>query len=274
MKLEVRPLSETLGAELVGVDVSQPIDAETFAAIRAAWLRWGVILLRDQRLDVASQTRFAGYFGALQQVRTVAGVHEHPAVMMVTNVELEGAKAILPEGEMQFHSDQCYYPNPAAATLLYAMEIPEQGGDTLFADCRAAYDTLPAETRERCEGARALFVYDYDANATQKSAASASDAPQHEHPVIRTHPETGRKSIFVNRLMTDHIVGWDREESAALLAQLYAHQEQPRFVIRHRWRPGDLVVWDNRCVLHARTDFDPTERRMLQRVTVEGDRPE
>ncbi|NNL64709.1 MAG: TauD/TfdA family dioxygenase, partial [Myxococcales bacterium] len=168
----------------------------------------------------------------------------------------------------------CYYPNPAAATLLYAMEIPQEGGDTLFADCRAAYDTLPEETRRRCEGARALFVYDYDANATQKTAASASDAPQHEHPVIRTHPETGRRSIFVNRLMTDHIVGWDREESAALLAQLYAHQEQPRFVIRHRWRAGDLVVWDNRCVLHARTDFDPKARRMLQRVTVEGDRPE
>ncbi len=262
-----------LGAEIGGVDLREPLDAKTFGAIHEAWLSYGVLLFRDQQLSVTDQTRFAERFGPLQHVRTVADAHQHPAVMMVTNVEIEGAKAILPRGPMQFHSDQCYYERPASATLLYALEIPPRGGDTLFADCRAAYDQLPEEVRRRVDGLRARFVYDYGANATEQSRSSDPYAPRCEHPVIRTHPETGRKAIFVNRLMTEALPGVGAEEERDLLEQLYAVIERPENCHRHVWRTGDLLIWDNRCVQHARTDFDPRQRRVLQRVTVQGDRP-
>jgi taurine dioxygenase len=272
MGITVQPLTASLGAEITDVDARDCSD-EDFRKIEQAWFDWGVILLRKQQLTVDSQIAFAERFGALQRVRTVDSVHPHPAVLMVTNVVLKDAKAILPDGEMQFHSDQCYYENPSAGTMLYAMEIPREGGDTLFADTRAAHDSLPRELKTRCEGQTAHFVYDYGTNATQKTGASDPDAPQFSHPVIRTHPRTGRRALFVNRLMTDFVVGLPPKESDALLEALFDHQEQERFIYRHRWRIGDVVLWDNRCVLHARTDFDPAERRMLQRVTIAGDRP-
>jgi taurine dioxygenase len=271
--MRVKPLCGELGAEIDDLDLRDPLGVEIFAVIHAAWLRHGVLLFRDQQLSVADQTRFAEHFGPLQRVRTVRDAHEHPAVMMVTNVELEGAKAILPRGPMQFHSDQCYYERPASATLLYALEIPPRGGDTLFADCRAAYEQLPEPLRARIADWRARFVYDYDANPTARSRASDPDAPCCDHPVVRTHPETGRKAIFVNRLMTEALLGIDPGEARDVLEQLYAAIERPQNCYRHVWREGDLLIWDNRCVQHARTDFDPSERRVLQRVTVQGDRP-
>jgi taurine dioxygenase len=262
-----------LGAEIDGVDLRDPVDEETFAELREAWLRYGVLLFRDQQLAVNDQTRFAERFGALQHVRTVADAHEHPAVMMVSNVEIEGAKAILPHGPMQFHSDQCYYERPASATLLYALEIPPRGGDTLFADCRAAYEQLPEEVQRRIDSLRARFVYDYGSNATEQSRTSDPHAPRYEHPVVRTHPVTGRKAIFVNRLMTEALPGVDAGEERELLERLYTAIERPENRYRHVWRTGDLLIWDNRCVQHARTDFDGRQRRVLRRVTVQGDRP-
>ena len=273
LDFKVIPLTEDLGAEISGVDVSAPISAEVLKCIKQTWFERGVILFRKQVLTVESQTKFAEYFGELQKVRTVADAHPHPAVMMVTNVKNESMKAILPEGEMQFHSDQCYYERPAAGTMLYAIEVPPTGGDTLFSDCRAAYSVLEPAVRTKCENERALFVYDYGNNPTSKDNVSGSAAPRYAHPVFRTHPETGRKSIYVNRLMTDHIIGKSETESRNLLEALYVVQESSRFIYRHKWQVGDVILWDNRCVLHARTDFDPNSRRMLQRVTIAGDRP-
>jgi taurine dioxygenase len=272
LNLTVRPLSPALGGEISGVDLSRPLDDGAFAAIHDAWLRHQVILFRDQALDEDRQIAFAQRFGELQAVRTTPGLYSNPYVLMVTNVVIDGKKGALPDGEMQFHSDQCYYENPAKATMLFGIEVPPSGGDTLFSSATAVYDSLPAAMKAKLEGMMALNVYDYGGGATIKGSI-AEDAPQFIHPVLRTHPETGRKGVYVNRLMTDHIIGLGRAKSDALLEELFLQIEKPAFIYAHKWRVGDLVMWDNRCALHARSDFDPDTRRMMRRVTVKGDRP-
>lgn len=274
LTLTVRPLASALGAEISGVDLSRSLDDATFKAIHDVWLKHQVILFRDQSLSEDQQIAFAERFGELQPVRTTPGLYKkNPYVLMVTNVVIDGQKGALPDGEMQFHSDQCYYENPAMATMLFGIEVPPSGGDTLFSSATAVYDSLPATTKARLEGLQALNVYDYGNGATIKSDKIDENAPKFTHPVVRTHPETGRKGLYVNRLMTHHILGLPQAESDALLEELFLQIEQPQFVYDHKWRVGDLVMWDNRCTLHARTDFDPGTRRMMRRVTVKGDRP-
>jgi taurine dioxygenase len=274
MAVTVTPMTPAVGAEIGGVDLSEPLDPETLSQIHAAWLEHLVIVIRDQELDEAAQERFARYFGDLQEVRSRPGErapNEH--VMIIGNVTVDGRRGELPEGELQFHADQCYYEAPSKATLLYAIEIPSKGGNTLFANTYRAFEALPADLQRRLEQLDCFFLYDYN-NASAKRAGNISpDAPQFTHPAVVVHPETGKRHLFVNRLMSDHLVGLDPEESQALLDELYAVQEQPEFVYEHVWRPGDLVMWDNRCTLHARTDFDPAERRVLRRMTVKGARP-
>lgn len=273
LSLTVRPLSPALGAEISGVDLSQPLSDAAFNAIHDVWLKHQVILFRGQSLEEDRQIAFAERFGELQPVRTTPGLYKrNPYVLMVTNVVIDGQKGALPDGEMQFHSDQCYYENPAMATMLFGIEVPPSGGDTLFSSATAVYESLPPATRSRIDGLQALNVYDYGNGATIKGQVD-ENAPKFVHPVVRTHPETGRKGVYVNRLMTDHILGMDRAESDALLEELFLQIEKPEFIYGHKWRVGDLVMWDNRCALHARTDFDPGTRRMMRRVTVKGDRP-
>jgi taurine dioxygenase len=194
--------------------------------------------------------------------------------MLISNIREDG-KAIgaLPDGEMQFHTDQCHQELPAKASMLYAIEIPRQGGNTLFANAYAAYATLPDDIKRRIEGRRALNAYDYDSAATIRGAEVPEGAPSYAHPVVRTHPATGRKALYINRLMTRRIEGLPAQESEELLNILFDHQEQPQFIYEHVWRPGDLVMWDNRCTLHARTDFSQGERRLLRRVTILGEKP-
>lgn len=274
MKIDIRPLSPAIGAELLGIDLAGDLDVETFDRLRQAWYDHNVLLFRGQRLSMEDQVRFAERFGELARVLQNAGRTDHPAVMLVSNVRKDG-KIIgaLPDGEMYFHSDQCYVERPCMATLLYAIETPSRGGNTLFANMYRAYDALPEAMRQRLEGLRAMNVYDYANNATVRVGASRKDAPAYAHPVVRTHPVTGRKALYINRLMTEHIVGLARDESDDILKLLFDHQEQPQFVYEHVWTPGDLLMWDNRCTLHARTDFSASEQRMLRRVTVLGEKP-
>ena len=159
------------------------------------------------------------------------------------------------------------------ASMLYAIEIPRVGGNTLFANAYRAYETLPADIKQRIDGARALNAYDYDTGATVRSTKVASDAPSFVHPVVRSHPATGRKALYVNRLMTRRIEGLPPKQSEELLNILFDHQERREFIYEHVWRPGDLLMWDNRCTLHARTDFSADERRLLRRVTILGEKP-
>lgn len=274
MILGVKPLAPEIGAEITGVDLSRPLAEATFKAIHDAWLKHQVLVFRNQKLDGDQQIAFGRRFGELQEVRTTPGLNSSPYFLMVSNViGPDGNKGALPDGEMQFHSDQCYYELPGKATLLYSIEVPPAGGDTLFSSTTAVYESLPADVKTRIAGLQALNVYDYGSNPTIKAKAIAPDAPKFTHPVVRTHDETGRKGLYVNRLMTDRIVGMDREESDELLEYLFQQAEKPEFIYGHKWSVGELVMWDNRCTLHARTDFSPNTRRMLRRISIKGKRP-
>jgi taurine dioxygenase len=269
----VRQLSPALGAEIAGVDLRDPINDALAQQFLDIWHRHLVILLRNQTLDEDAQVRFAETFGSPAKItsgRTFSA--KYPSVMLISNIRLDGKPiGALPDGEMHFHTDQCHQEIPAKATMLYAIEIPSKGGNTLFSNAYMAYETLPAGLKQRIAGRRALNAYDKD--STLRTANYDNAGSSYWHPVVRTHPATGRKALYVNRLMTREIEGLPRDESDALLQKLFDHQEQPGFVYEHVWRPGDILMWDNRCTLHARTDFSTGERRMLRRVTILGEKP-
>ena len=271
-EITVKPLSDALGAEILGVDLSQPVDAATMKAIEDAWHEHLFIVFRGQDISNDDQVRFCSYFGDLEEVRTGKFANEDMKhTMMITNVTDTGLQTALENGDMWFHSDQCYYEYPCKASTLYAIEIPAVGGNTLFANCYTAWETLPTELREKLDGLKGHHIYDYAGNPMKRGDNINPDSPQYFHPVARTHPATGRKALYVNRLMTDYIDGLPEDESAEILEQLFAHGEQKEFVYEHVWQVGDFVMWDNRCSMHARTDFDPAERRMMRRITVKGD---
>ena len=269
----VRQLSPALGAEILGVDLRDPIDAALKQKFLDAWHEHLVILLRNQTLDEDAQVRFADTFGA--PAATTSGRSysaKHPSVMLISNIREDGKPiGALPDGEMHFHTDQCHQATPAKATMLYAIEIPSKGGDTLFSNAYAAYETLPDNIKQRIAGRRAFNAYTTD--TTLRSVNYDDAKSSHWHPVVRTHPATGRKALYVNRLMTREIEGLPREESEAILQKLFDQQEQQKFVYGHVWKPGDILMWDNRCTLHARTDFSAGERRLLRRVTILGEKP-
>ena len=276
----VRPLSPALGAEILGLDLRQPLTPDIAAGIIAAWHEHLILLFRDQRLSEEDQVRFARHFGELQTRRrpkdkqAEAGHVKFPdTVMLISNIRENGELiGSLPDGEMQFHSDQCYVEKPPSGTFLYAVEIPSQGGDTLFLNMYRAYETLPPELKSRIEGRRALNVYFYGSTSRADNRVDLLQHPHHAQPIVRTHPGTGRKALYVNRLMSLSVEGLGPEESDGLLESLFEHMEQPQFIYAHQWRIGDLLLWDNRCTLHARTDFSNAERRLLRRCVVQGDR--
>jgi taurine dioxygenase len=273
--MEVVRLSPALGAEIRGVDASRPIASEDFAQIENAWHEHLVILLRGQDLDEDTQVRFAERFGPLSPIHTDHHSERNKAVMYIGNRKKDGKiVGALPLGEMQFHSDQCYTERPAMGTMLYAIEIPEEGGNTLFANAYKAYEALPADVKRRIDGRKAVQVYDYGGGVLdRKHMVEPQAGLSYAHPVARTHPATAKKALYVNRLMTHHIEGLPREESEELLALMFETIERPEFIYEHRWRVGDLLLWDNRCTLHARRDFDPHASRWLRRVTIQGERP-
>jgi taurine dioxygenase len=270
----VRPLSPALGAEITGVDLREPIDAVLKQKLLDTWHEHQVILLRNQTLDEDAQVRFAETFGPPARStsgRVYKGV-KNPAVMLVSNIREDGKPiGALPDGEMHFHTDQCHQKSPAAATMLYAIEIPSKGGNTLFANAYKAYETLPDDIKQKLAGRRALNAYTTD--TTTRSTGYEGANSSYWHPAVRTHPATKRKALYINRLMTRELEGLPREEGEALLQRLFDHQEQPQFVYEHVWRPGDILMWDNRCTLHARSDFSAGERRLLRRVTLIGETP-
>ena len=277
MPIDVVPLTPKIGAEIRGVDLRDNLDDETVAAIRNAWLEHAVVLFRDQDLGKDDQVRFTTQFGNIgilarpKQYRT-SGHDEMPdGMMLISNVRENGEPiGALPDGEMMFHHDMLHADIPHTATLLYAVEIPSVGGNTLFASGNSAYDTLPEDVRAPLEGQKAFHHYNY--GSVQKGDGKGTPAySKSVHPVFRTHSETGRKAIYVNRLMTEGIVDMPTEQSSALLERLFDHSERAEFVYEHVWRTGDLLMWDNRCSMHARTDFPGGERRLLWRTTIASD---
>ena len=283
--MEVRPLTPAIGAEIKGVSIDDGLDGETFGELRRVWCERGVVVLRGQNLDRLALQRFSQYFGPLEappaserSARAGAGADDAPNVWLISNV-IEDGKPIgsLGAGEAEWHTDMAYLAEPPTASLLYGLEVPESGANTCFASMAAAYDKLPAKLQTALEGRRAKHSGAYTSAGELRQGADAvadvTSAPGVEHPVIRRHPETGRKSVFLGRRRNGYIVGMELAQSEALLDETWAFTTQAEFVYEHVWQAGDLLIWDNRSVVHRRDAFDPTARRVLMRTQVKGDRP-
>jgi taurine dioxygenase len=275
-RLDIVPLTKHIGAELRGIDLREKPDAETIKAIYQAWLDHLVIIFPGQQLSQEDLVRVTGYFGQLGELHRPPKFFPKgyskllPGIMLISNIRENGEPiGALPDGEMMFHHDMIHAEVPSKATLLYSVEIPSTGGNTLFASGYAAYDTLDPGIRSRLEGRQALHHYNY--GSTQRGDSKGVEAfGECVHPVFRTHEETGRKAVYVNRLMTVKVVDLPEDESDRLLNAVWDHAEKPEFVYEHVWRQGDLLLWDNRCSSHARTDFPSTQRRLMLRTTVKG----
>jgi taurine dioxygenase len=277
MRFDIRKLSDRVGAEVMGLDLRGPLDAETVAALRRVWLDRHVLLFRGQDLSEAEQIRFAGYFGRAMETQQSQNEERRPGadgrMMLVSNIRENGKPiGVLDGGELQFHSDSAFLARPLMATVLYGVTITSTGGTTLFVNMHDVLDGLPADLRAAIDGRRGVNRFDFVVQVkTEKLGAAAPAA--YAHPAVRTHPETGRRALYVNRLMTEEIEGVPQDEGDRMLARLFEAIERSPSVYEHFWRPGDLLIWDNRSVQHARTDYPPEEPRLLRRVGIEGDAP-
>jgi taurine dioxygenase len=293
--INIRRLSETLGVEITGIDLAEPLDETTFRAIADAFFQAEVALLRGQRITPEQHAAFVGRFGALEHhVRKESRLAGHPEVLVVSNVLDQQGRPIGAQDAGRFwHSDLSYRAEPSLLSGLYAVEIPlgPNGplGDTEFASATAAYAALPAPMQRRLEGLKAVHSYAWY-RAKNRAAQAAEQAaggrvvaepvlraeqlkmvPDVEMPVVLAHPVTGRRALFVNEAHTSRIVGMPPEESEALLAELYAHVLRPDFRHRHHWQRSDLLLWDNCATQHKATfDYDLPLRRVMHRVTVRG----
>ncbi|MDC0033107.1 TauD/TfdA family dioxygenase [Alphaproteobacteria bacterium] len=278
-KIEINRLSDAIGAEIRGVDLREELDAETAALLKDAWHEHQILLFRDQDISNDQQRNFAEKFGPLG-TRSRPGpkppeaAEYGPNVMLVSNIR-KGGEPIgsLPDGEMMFHSDTPYFERPAKATILYAIEITSWGGHTLFSNSYTAAEALPEDIKRRLAGRKGMQVYEYGTCIKDKAKYDRENFPHFAHPIFRKHPATGKSALYVSELMTEEIEGLPVRESDELLEYLFQHQRNPKFIYEHPWVPGDILMWDNRCSVHARTDFPREERRMLRRLTVEDEFP-
>jgi taurine dioxygenase len=276
--VQIEPMTDHTGAEVHGVKLSQQVTADVRRALNEAFLSHHVLAIRDQTLAPAQLLQAVSLFGEVfHQHNTRFALSECPQIHYLSNQDSfpDGRRYIPGEG---WHTDHSNDTRPPKATVLHAVALPSRGGDTQFANMAAAYDALPDETRERLAPLMAIHVYQSSHSARKLmtlSEASKERVPNAVlHPLVRTHPESGRKSLYVNPIRIEGIVGLDHREALPLLAGLIEHATQDRFQYRHAWRPGDLVIWDNRCLLHkANGDYDMNEVRYLYRVMLQGDVP-
>jgi taurine dioxygenase len=275
--IEVIRLSRSIGAEVRGLDLSKELEPSTISELNRLWLEHIVLLFRDQALQQEDLLRTTSAFGKVGELarpkeeRPIGYEKLLPNIMLISNIREDGVPiGALPDGEMMFHHDMLHAEVPHKGTLLYAVEIPSTGGNTLFANGYAAYESLPDRVRRPLEGRIARHHYNY--GSTQKGDGRGTKAfAESRHPVFRTHEDTGRKAVYVNRLMTEGVEDLDQEEATSLLNAVFDHAERPDFVYEHVWQVGDLLLWDNRCSMHARTDFPGGERRLMWRTTLEGE---
>ncbi len=282
-KIKVEPLAGSIGAEIHGVDLSQDLDNQTFSEIRRAFDENIVIFFRDQNITPEQHLAFGGRFGAFDVHPFAAGLPEHPEILPIIKEADDEFRAF----GSGWHSDVTFYERPPLGSILYALQSPERGGDTMFANMCLAYDKLSDGLKEMLDGMTAIHSAG-DTYGTRNSGAMrrkefggksmtiryGDDADaEMEHPVIRTIPETGRKALFVNRTYTKYFKGWSREESQPLLEYLWNHAIQAEFTCRFRWRRGSIAFWDNRCTLHSAINDYDGQRREMHRVTIIGERP-
>ena len=275
MTISVTRLSDALGAAVRGLDLSQPLDQAARDYVLDAFTEHMVLVFPGQDLTEDEQRRFAEQFGPLGVRKRAPEDRPEGAgaanFMQITNIRKDGVPiGSLPDGEVLFHHDMCYVEAPDRATMLYAIEVPSQGGDTVFANMCAVYDSLPADIKDRIDGRRVNQVYDYRYNVRIDSALDLSQFDQHVQPAVIVHPVSGRTAVYINPLMSVGIEGLSDDESESIIATIADHIDRPAHLYQHRWTPGDLVMWDNLCTCHARTDFSPTETRLMRRCTVAG----
>ncbi len=280
--IKIEPTGSALGADIDDVDLSRPLEDDVIAAITDAWHEHLVLRFRAQSLDDADLVRFSRLFGELDMAPITSSgeveIPEYPEILVVSNVKVNG-KSIgsLGNYEAEWHTDMSYVEQPPKMTCLYSLEVPEEGGDTSFLNMYAAYEALPDETRRVIDGKRAK--HDYSRNSAGEvrkgfeGFADESDPrkiPGAWHPLVTTHPQTGRRALYLGRRRNGYIEGMSVEDSEILLDQLWAHATKPDFRWDQKWRVGDLVVWDNRCTMHRRDAFDDDSRRILHRTQVKG----
>ena len=289
----VRPTGAALGADIDGVDLARPLPPPVVEAIKQAWADHLVLRFRGQHLDDDQLMRFSALFGELDLAPVIAAARVkvpgedryvesapegHRYVSIISNIIENGiAIGALGAYESIWHTDMSFNPEPPMGSALYALEVPPAGGDTGFANMYLAFDTLPEDLRRQVEGR--LCRHDSSRNSAGELRRGHSEvtdprtAPGADHPIIRTHPVTGRKALFLGRRRNAYIQGLDLAASEALLDALWAHATRPELTWYQQWRVGDLVMWDNRCVLHRRDEFDPLARRLMHRTQIKGDRP-
>jgi alpha-ketoglutarate-dependent taurine dioxygenase len=269
--LDVRPLGPHIGAEVCGVDLASELDESTVAAIRAAWLEHLVLFFPGQDLNPESQQQLGARFGEITEGHPVeTPLDDHPNVHPIDSMF----------GHTDFwHTDVTFMSTPPSASMLYSIKLPELGGDTMWASTRAAYDTLAPALRDFCDTLTAVHYSEYYANEVARGNGKTwGGKPVEklwpvEHPVVRVHPETGRKALYVNVGHTARFKGWTADESAPLLNFLFQHQTKPEFTCRFSWEPGSIAFWDNRCAQHNPVNDYHGFRRVMHRVTLKGDRP-
>jgi len=279
MAIEVLPLHPLIGAEVMGLDLTRPVSDADRAAFRQAFERHIVLVVRGQDLSDADQVRAGELLGKVF-IRTRPTVGDlskqggewNTPFMYVTNI-VENGKPLgsFGDGEMWFHHDTSYYEEPHRGTMLYAQKLTTWGGETCFANQYAAYEMVPKALRDKLEGRKVLQVHDY--KRRERLDLDKVDLKKVRHfwqPVFVTHPATGRKSLYVSRLMSAQIEGLPKQESEDILAELFEISEDPSIIYEHKWKLGDLVVWDNWCSIHMRKDFPREEPRLMRRLTIEG----
>lgn len=279
MSLEIRPLSAALGAEVIGADLSKPISADDRKQLNDAFARYHVLCIRDQKFSPPDFLTAAQVFGELFPLeRGPFRLKDYPNVGFISSedrVTADGPRIV--RGE-QYHTDHSIEPAPPKATLLYGIDIPKGGGDTQFVNVHAAYDDLPAEMKKKIDSAWALHVYESRWSPRKKAKLSAEDlakTPSTVHPLVRVHADNGRRAFYINTAHIDRIYDMDDGEARLILDELMRRVQQPQYEYRHKWRKGDMVIWDNRSVLHqANGDYDrDKEKRFLYRLMLKGEAP-
>lgn len=264
MPVTISPTGGALGAQVEGIDLRQPLNEQTAAQIRAAFLEHCLLLFRGQQISKADQVRFSAIFGEPVPHPTNSRDRdpEIPEITIISNIVEEGrAVGALGNDEVAFHADLVFLHEPGSVSLLYCVETPNAGGNTFWTNGYAAYDALDDATKAKIEGLAAVYVH-------RNPAYNPPTPPQ--HPLVCVHPESGRRTLFISPSSAERVVGMEEEEGRRLLDELFAHAIQPRFVWEHRWQPGDLIVWDNRCTMHRRESFDNSQRRLMLRTQLVG----
>jgi len=292
MTIAVLPFDAGLGADIRGVDIRHPITPFERDAVRGAWLNHLVLRFRDQPMTDAQHMAFTSQFGELEfnpaaLIEKQYGVNTQtegrrreipPEISVISNI-VENGRAIggLGDGEAFWHTDSSFVEVPPAASLLRSLEIPPEGGATYFLNMYSAYETLPDDIKGRIAGMQVIHAATHSSDGKAhkgfETVSDLSKVPGAHQPLVRIHPETGRKALFLGRRINSYVVGLPVEESEALLDLLWAHVTQEKFTWRQDWRVGDLVWWDNRCAMHRRDAFDPNTRRLMHRTQLKGDRP-